>query len=190
MKSYEMRRRFGGLGWARASLAVALLSLVVAGCGETDPGVIGPSGVDGALSPEGQRQAYVDGVGRALDQLGTATQGPAFAAAVDKGNRRQLQAASIAWRQGGEQLKTLDPPKDAVAAHTALIKAVEQLDTWNGRVTAAAPNKAMTRKLARQAAGSPASQLFEQSVCDLVDLGYDVVDPGACSPLQDASPVG
>lgn len=175
----------------RLLLALAASTLLLAGCGEGDPGALGPAGVDGGLSPEGQRQEYVDGVSRALGQLGSATQGPGFARAVDGGNRRQLQAAALAWRQGGEQLKTLNPPKDAAEGHAALIKAVEDLDAWNQRIVRAAPNKAMTKKLARQAAASPASKQFEAAVCMLVDNGYEVIDPGACTPLADAAgPVG
>ena len=175
----------------RALLAIAAAALLAAGCGEGDPGALGPSGVDGGLSPEGQRQDYIDGVSRALGQLGAATQGETFARAVDGGNRRQLQAAALAWRQGGEQLKQLSPPKDAVQAHTNLVRAVEGLDAWNQRIIRAAPNKANTKKVARQAAASPASQQFEAAVCQLVDAGYEVIDPGACTPLADAEgPVG
>lgn len=170
----------------RALLALGAATLLLAGCGEGDPGALGPAGVDGGLSPEGQRQEYVDGVGRALNQLGSATQGEGFARAVDGGNKRNLQAAALAWRQGGEQLKGLNPPKDAAEGHAALVKAVEALDVWNQRIVAAAPNKAKTKQLARQAAASPASQQFEAAVCMLVDDGYEVIDPGACTPLADA----
>jgi hypothetical protein len=162
-------------------------AMLLAGCGESDPGAIGPSGVDGGVSPEQQSQDYTDGVSRALAQLGSATQGPAFAKAVDTGSERQLQASALAWRQGGEQLKQLDPPKDAIEGHKALIAAVEALDAWNQRIVAAAPNKAQTKKLARQAQASPASRQFEAAVCQLVDAGYEVVDPGACTPLANAS---
>ena len=165
--------------------------LLLAGCGEEDPGALGPRGLDGGLSPEGQRQEYRDGVERALGQLGAATQGATFAKAVDGGNRRQLQAAALAWQQGGQQLKGLNPPEDAVEGHKALIAAVEALDAWNQRIVRAAPNKAQTKKLARQAQTSPASQQFEAAVCMLVDAGYEVIDPGACTPLADAGgPVG
>ncbi len=169
-------------------LALATIAaLLLAGCGESDPGVISNTG----LSPEGQRQDYVDGVTRALGQLGSATQGPEFARAVDGGNRKQLQIAALAWQQGGAQLKGLNPPKDAVAGHKALVTAVTALDQWNMRIVSAAPNKAMTKKLAREAGASPASRQFEAAVCQLVDAGYEVVDPGACTPLADAAgPVG
>lgn len=182
--------RITGTTWRRAMLLLAA-AVLLGGCGEGDPGAIGPSGIDGGLSPEGQRQEYTDGVGRALSQLGNATQGPGFARAVDNGNRRQLQAAALAWRQGGEQLKSLNPPKDAVEGHTQLVKAVEGLDAWNRRIVAAAPNKARTKALARQATNSPPSRQFEAAVCMLVDSGYEVIDPGACTPLADAAgPVG
>lgn len=177
----------GNRTW-RAVLLAGMAMLLLAGCGDSDPGAIGPSGIDGGLSTEGQRQEYIDGVSRALDQLGTATQGQGFAKAVDTGNSRQLQAAAIAWRQGGEQLKGLNPPKDAAEGHAALIRAVEGLDSWNQRIVRAAPNKALTRKLAKQAAASPASQQLEAAVCQLVDAGYEVIDPGACTPLADAAP--
>lgn len=171
-------------------LALATFAaLLVAGCGESDPG---PGAIGGGgLSPEGQRQDYVDGVTRALGQLGSATQGPEFAKAVDGGNRRQLQVAALAWQQGGAQLKGLNPPADAVEGHKALVAAVTALDRWNQRIVSAAPNKAMTKKLARQAGASPASRQFEAAVCQLVDAGYEVIDPGACTPLADAEgPVG
>jgi hypothetical protein len=169
-------------------LLVALVAvLLLAGCGESDPGAIGPNGIDGGLSAEGKRADYVDGVSRALNQLGSATNNPTYGRAVDGGNRRQLQAAALAWRQGGEELKQLDPPKDAVPGHKALIAAVEALDAWNQRIVAAAPNKAATKKLAKQAGASPASKQFEAAVCMLVDEGYEVIDPGACTPLADAS---
>lgn len=176
----------------RLLLALGAAALLLAGCGETDPGALGPAGIDGGLSPEGQRQEYVDGVRRALGQLASATQGPAFARAVDGGRRRELQAAALAWRQGGEQLKGLNPPKDAVGGHRNLVAAVEALDAWNQRIVRAAPNKAVTKKLARQAAASPASRQFEAAVCQLVDAGYEVIDdPGVCTPLADADgPVG
>jgi hypothetical protein len=172
----------------RLALAGAAV-LLLAGCGEQDPG---PSAVGGgSLSAEGQRQEYVDGVSRALSQLGSATQGQQFARAVDTGNRRQLQVAALAWQQGGAQLKGLNPPKDAVEGHKALVAAVEGLDAWNQRIVRAAPNKAATKKLARQASASPASQQFEAAVCQLVDAGFEVVDPGACTPLSNAEgPVG
>lgn len=164
---------------------VLVAALLVTGCGESDPGSIGPMGVDGGLSNEGQRQEYIDGVGRALQQLGS-SQGDGFSKAIDSGNTRQLQAAAIAWDQGGEQLQGLDPPKDAAAAHTQLVKAVEALSTWNQRIAKAAPNKALTRKLGKQASASPASKQFEAAVCGIVDAGYEVIDPAACSPLTNA----
>jgi hypothetical protein len=168
-------------------LALATIAaLLLAGCGESDPGPTAVGG--GGLSAEGQRQDYVDGVSRALSQLGSATQGPAFARAVDGGNRKQLQVAALAWQQGGAQLKGLNPPKDAVPGHKALVAAVTALDQWNQRIVAAAPNKAMTKRLARQAGASPASQQFEAAVCQLVDAGYEVVDPGVCTPLANAEP--
>ncbi len=172
----------------RAALAT-FAALLLAGCGESDPGPTAVGG--GGLSEEGQRQEYVDGVSRALGQLGSATQGPAFAKAVEGGNRKQLQVAALAWQQGGAQLKGLNPPKDAVEGHKALVAAVTALDQWNQRIVAAAPNKAMTKRLARQAGASPASRQFEAAVCQIVDAGYEVIDPGACTPLADAEgPVG
>lgn len=170
-------------------LALAgIAALLLAGCGE-DPAAIGTGGLEGGLSAEGQRQEYTDGVSRALGQLGAATQGEVFARAVDTGNRKQLQLAALAWRQGGEQLKGLAPPEDAIEGHKALVAAVNGLDAWNKRIVAAAPNKSKTKALARQASGSPASQQFESAVCQLVDAGYEVIDPSACSPLEtSASP--
>ncbi len=170
--------------FTRAALALAAAALL-AGCGD-DPAAIGPD-LGSGLSEEGQRQEYVDGVSRALGQLGS-TQGEQYARAVDAGNRRQLQVAALAWRQGGEQLQGLNPPADAVEGHKALIAAVEGLDQWNQRIVQAAPNKAKTKQLARQASSSPASQQFEGAVCQLVDAGYEVIDPGACTPLADAAP--
>lgn len=169
----------------------ATAALLLAGCGDSDPGAIGPAGVDGGLSAEGQRQEYVEGVSRALAQLGAATQNEGYARAVDKGNRRQLQSAAIAWRQGLQQLKALNPPEQAVEGHNRLLSAVEGLDSWNQRIVNAAPNATRTKALARQASVSPASRSFEASVCVLVDAGYEVVDPGACTPLANAEgPVG
>lgn len=173
----------------RTWILLATMAIVVAGCGEQDPGPTVLGG--GELSAEGQRQEYVDGVSRALAQLGSATQGEQFAKAVDGGNRRQLQVAALAWRQGGAQLKGLNPPKDAVEGHKALVAAVDALDAWNQRIVKAAPNKAMTKRLATQASNSPASRNFEAAVCQLVDAGYEVIDPGACTPLSNAEgPVG
>jgi hypothetical protein len=169
---------------------VAMAALLLAGCGD-DPATIGAIDPDGGLSPEGQRQEYTDGVTRALGQLGSATQNEQYARAVDGGNRKALQVAALAWRQGGAQLKGLNPPEDAVEGHKALVAAVGALDTWNNRIVQAAPNKAKTKQLATQAANSPASRQFEEAVCQLVDAGYEVIDPGACTPLADASaPVG
>jgi hypothetical protein len=170
--------------WIRraALVALAVAAMVfVAGCDNGDPGALGAMGVDG-LSNEQAKQDYTDGVGRALQQLGSA-QGQGFGKAVDTGNKKQLQAAAIAWQQGLEQLKQVDPPKDVVAQHVALVKAVETLDVWNKRVAKAAPNKFMTRKLGKQASASPASKAFAGSICDIVDAGYDVVDSSACTPL-------
>lgn len=180
-------RRITNQTIARIMLAT-ITALLLAGCGEGDPG---PRTVGGDLSPEGQRQDYVDGVSRALGQLGSATQGEAFARAVNSGNRRQLQVAALAWQQGGAQLQGLNPPKDAVEGHKALVASVEGLDAWNQRIVSAAPNKAKTKQLARQAGNSPASQQFEAAVCQLVDAGYDVIDPAACTPLANAEgPLG
>jgi hypothetical protein len=171
----------------RSLVLLATAAMLLAGCGEGDPGAIGPNGIDGGLSAEGKRQEYVDGVTRALGQLGSATNNAGYGRAVDTGNKRQLQGAALAWRQGGQELKTLNPPKDAVEGHKALIAAVEALDAWNQRIVKAAPNKAATKKLARQAGNSAASQQFEAAVCMLVDAGYEVIDPGACTPLADAA---
>ncbi|MCW2925031.1 MAG: hypothetical protein JWM98_2435 [Thermoleophilia bacterium] len=170
----------------RLILALAA-ALLVAGCGQGDPGAIGPTGVDGGLSPEGKRQDYVDGVTRALGQLSQATQTPTYAKSVESGNKKSLQLSMYAWRQGGEQLKGLDPPKDAVPGHTALIKAVEGLDAWNQRLVKAAPNKFLTKKLARQAADSAASRQYGDAICTLVAAGYDVVDADACGTGLDAA---
>lgn len=172
-------------------MLAAAAALLLVGCGEQDPGAIGPAGVDGGLSAEGQRQEYVDGVSRALDQLGSATLNQSFAQAVDRGNKRQLQSAAIAWRQGLQQLKALNPPEEAVPGHNQLLSAVEGLDSWNQRIVNAAPNSKRTKALAKQASASPASRQFEAAVCTLVDAGYEVVDPGACTPLANAEgPVG
>lgn len=173
---------------------VALLvaaAVLVAGCDNGDPGAMGAMGVDG-LSNEQAKQDYTDGVGRALQQLGSA-QGEAFGKAVETGNKKQLQASSIAWEQGLEQLRQVDPPKDVVGQHTALVKAVETLNVWNKRIAANAPNKFKTRKLGKQAAASPASDAFGGVLCDIVDVGYDVIDSAACTPLADEaaqSPMG
>lgn len=167
------------------ALLVLSAALVLTGCGEKDPGAIGPTGVDGGLSSEGQAQEYVDGVGRALEQLGAA-QGPGFGKAIDSGNGKQLQEAAISWRQGVEQLRGLNPPKEAVGPHKQLVGAVTELGKWNDRIAKAAPNKAVTRRLAKQASASPASRQFEAAVCGINDAGFGVVDPGACTPLADA----
>jgi len=173
-------------------LVLVVGAMLLAACGEGDPGAIGPSGVDGGLSPEGARQEYVDGVIGALAQLSQATQGPAYAKSVDTGNKQQLQVAALAWQQGGQQLKQLSPPKAAVKGHKALVAAVDSLNVWNQKVVAAAPNKKRTQQVATTAANSPASQNFGAAICMLVQAGYDVVDPGECgSPLDSASsPVG
>ena len=176
-----MRSRYATKAmWLAVVVAVALVG---AGCGEEDPG---PLSVDAQLSNEQQKQDYVDGVQRALGQLGSA-QGQTFAKAVDTGNRKQLQAASIAWQQGLEQLKQLSPPADAVDGHRRLVNSVQGLDNWNKRIVAAAPNKNRTKALARQAGASQASTGFEAAVCTLVDAGYEVVDPGVCTPLANAA---
>jgi hypothetical protein len=174
---------------ARRLVLLAMATMVLAACGGSDPNALGP-GVGGELSAEGQRQEYVDGVSRAMSQLGSATQGPAFAKAVDTGNKRQLQVAALAWRQGMQQLKSLAPPADAAAGHKNLVAAVQALDTWNQRIVTAAPNKRRTMALATQAGSSPASKQFEAAVCELVDAGYEVVDPGACGVFQDAVEAG
>ena len=169
----------------RTTLLALGAALLLAGCGSGDPGALGPNSVDGGLSAEGQKQEYVDGVSRALTQLGTA-QGDSFGKAVENGQKKQLQTAALAWRQGGQQLKELNPPKDAAAAHAKLVKAVDGLAVWNNRLVAAAPNKARTRALAKQAGASAPSQQLEAAVCELVDAGYEIVDSGACTPLANA----
>ena len=172
------------------TMVVALAAaLLVAGCGDADPGALGPVGVDGGLSPEGQRQQYVQGVGDALAQLGAAM-GPSFSQAVDGGNRRQLQAASLAWQQGSQQLQSIDPPEAAVADHLALVKAVKALDAWNKRIVAAAPNKTATKRLATQASRSPASAQFGTAICKLVEDGFSVTDESACGAYADAAAAG
>lgn len=160
-------------------------AIVLSGCGEKDPGALGPSGVGGGLSQEGKAEEYTDGVGRALQQLGS-SQGESFGKAIESGNSRQLQAANIAWNQGLEQLRQIDPPKEALGAHKQLVASVEALAKWNERIAKAAPNKALTRKLGRQASASPASKQFEAAVCAVVDAGYEVIDSGACTPLANA----
>ncbi len=167
----------------RLVVVVAALALVGAGCGEQDPG---PLSVDGQVSSEQQKQDYVDGVSRALAQLGSA-QGQSFGRAVENGNRKQLEAAAIAWRQGLQQLKQLSPPAEAVDGHRKLVNSVQGLDNWNQRIMQAAPNKNRTKALARQASASQASRGFEAAVCTLVDAGFEVVDPGACTPLANAA---
>lgn len=167
-------------------MVAAILVVTVAGCGNNDPG---PQSLDGQVSLEQQRQDYVEGVGRALAQLGSA-QGPTYARSVDSANKRQLQTAALAWQQGLEQLKSLSPPEDAVSGHKELVSAVEALHSWNMRVVNAAPNKKRTQAVARKAATSPASQQFEQAICTLIDAGYEVVDPGACSVFDEATKAG
>jgi hypothetical protein len=168
------------------TLVIAAAALLAAGCGEGDPGAIGPAGVDGGLSSEGQRQEYVEGVSRALTQMFSG-QGASYGTSIETGNEKQLQATVIAWRQGVQQLKSINPPKDAVSGHTALVKAAESLDGWNQRIAAAAPNKNRTKALARQASNSPASRQLEAAVCEIVDAGYEIADPGTCTPLANAA---
>jgi hypothetical protein len=171
-------------------LLVTALTFAATGCGEQDPGVIGPRGLDAGLTAEGKKQAYADSVGSALQQLGT-SQGPTYGRAVEAGNKRQLQVAALAWKQGLQQLKQANPPKDAAAAHEDLVAAVSELSSWNARITAAAPNKAQTKRLAKQASTGSASQQFEAAVCQLVEAGYEIIDPGACTPLANAEgPLG
>lgn len=170
----------------RTTLVTAVAALLIAGCADGDPGAIGPAGVDGGLSAEGQRQEYVEGVSNALAQMFSG-QGPNYAKYVTTGNKKQLQATVIAWRQGVQQLKSINPPKDAVAGHTALVTAAQSLDSWNQRIAAAAPNKARTKALARQATNSPASRQLEAAVCQIVDAGFEVADPGTCTPLANAA---
>lgn len=170
----------------RRLLVIGVVAVLAAGCGEADPG---PMGLEAQVSAEQQRQDYVEGVSRALAQLGSpqGPQGQSFSRSVNNGNKRQLQAAAIAWRQGLEQLKALSPPKEAVDGHNALVNSVQGLDNWNQRIVNAAPNKNRTKALARQAGASQASMGFEAAVCKLVDAGFEVVDPGACTPLANAA---
>lgn len=175
-------RRVRRIGTMLAACAVAMV--LAAGCGEQDPG---PQSLGAQVSAEQQKQDYVDGVSRALGQLTSATFTPQFANAVSKGNKRQLQAAALGWRQGMQQLKSLNPPADAVEGHNQLVTAVESLDNWNQRIVNAAPNKKRTQALAKQAGNSPANRQYEAAVCTLVDAGYEVVDPGACTPLANAA---
>ena len=176
-------------GLLRQALLLGAALLLLGGCSNGDPGALGPNSVDGGLSPEGQKQEYVDGVSRALAQLGKA-QDDSFGKAVDTGNRKGLQAAALDWKQGGQQLKQLNPPKDAADAHAKLIAAVDQLAVWNARLVAAAPNKAQTRKIAKQAAMSAPSAAYGDAVCALLDKGYSVVESSACTPLSDAGAAG
>jgi hypothetical protein len=170
----------------RLVLVAAAAALLAAGCGEGDPGAIGPAGVDGGLSAEGQNQEYVEGVSRALSQMFSG-QGASYGKSVDTGNKKQLQATVIAWRQGVQQLKSINPPKEAVPGHTNLVKAAEALDGWNQRIAAAAPNKNRTKALAKQASNSAASRQLETAVCQIVDAGFEVADPGTCTPLANAA---
>jgi hypothetical protein len=176
-------------GLLRRALLLGAAVLLLAGCSNGDPGALGPNSVDGGLSTEGQKQEYVDGVSRALNQLGKA-QDDSFGKAVEDGSKKGLQAAALDWRQGGQQLKQLNPPKDAAAAHAKLISAVDQLAVWNARLVAAAPNKAQTRKLAKQASISEPSTAYGDAVCELLDKGYSVVESSACTPLSDAGAAG
>lgn len=176
---------------ARAAVLMGAAILLFAGCGSSDPGALGSGSIDGGLSAEGQKQEYVDGVNRALQQLKSA-QGEDFGRAVEGGQKKQLQVAALSWKQGGQQLKQLNPPKDAAAAHAKLVKAVDALAVWNARLVAAAPNKARTRSIAKQAGTSPASEQYAQALCDLESAGYSVLeDTSVCTPLADAAaPVG
>lgn len=169
------------------TLAMMCIALFVAGCGDANVIPGGANALSG--SPELEKQSYAEGVNRALQQLGSAQAPDSFGKAVDTGNKRQLQASAIAWDQGVASLQQLDPPDDAVAANTKLLKAVQGLATWNKRLIAAAPNKQRVQALARQAAASPDSKAYGAAACELQGLGYNIGLAEACgggSPLDSA----
>jgi hypothetical protein len=168
---------------------LVIAAMLVAACGERDPGALGPTGIDGGVSQQSRKQDYLDGVQRALGQFAP-TLGPDFARAAGAANRRQLQVVALRWDEGVATLKQLDPPADAVGAHKRLLAASEARAAWNARIIAAAPNKKRVLGLTRQAERGSDSKAFEDAICELVDLGYPVVEDDACSPLNEAGGPG
>lgn len=176
-----------GERWIRrmaGSLVLLAGALGLSACGEDDPGALGATGLK-QTSASAQRQDYVEGVDRALSRLGVA-QGPSFSRAIASGERRQLEMSALAWDEGVQMLRQLDPPEEAVAQHRALVASTQALAGWNRRMVGVAPDRKKVAWVAKQASMSPQSAAYEKSVCGLVEVGYDVVPPELCGPMSEA----
>lgn len=158
-------------------------SLALAGCG--DSGSAGPyaGGRTSSLSAEQQKQDYAAALERMMVSMEDEN-APPVERSIQTANRKELLANTLRWDQALATLEGADPPKDAKPAHDKLVQAMRDLSAWNQRIAKAAPNKARTRRIAKQALNSPAAASYGEALAQLEALGY----LPAGEPLEGASP--
>jgi hypothetical protein len=169
------------------ALCVLLAGMGAAACGD-DQGPGGP-GVDASTSDAQSKENYEQAMDQMRAQLEN-PQAPPPQMSINKGNRNQLLDLAQRWDAATATVKSITPPDDIKAEHADLVKAMEQLGNWNRRIAAAAPNKARTRKLGKQAKNSAASKAFGEAVRAIEAKGYHVMTAPEDDSLEDAgSPV-
>jgi hypothetical protein len=172
-------------GRIAAGVLVAMC-LALSGCGGNE-GSAGPykGGLDARQAEQDAKNEYAKTFGRMLATMED-PQAPPVEKSINMARRNDLIANARRWDAALAVIQSATPPKDAKAAHDQLVKAMTELSDWNQRIAAAAPSRAKTRRVAKQARNSAAAKQFAEAVVKLEQLGYG----GSEQPLDEAgSPV-
>jgi hypothetical protein len=170
---------------AAGALTIAVIALTCAACGENDPGAIGATGLS-EVSKEQQRQDYQGAMLAMTDALEDPSAMP-MEQAINTGNRKELQDAARRWDQATAVVISIEAPENVVSFHEKLGKAMQDLGDWNRRIAAAAPNKAATRRLGRQARESDAARRYNEALGAIQGAGYEMIPE---DPLDSAGAPG
>lgn len=170
-------------------LTVASFVLVASSCGGEPPDSGGNRLDPNTGSPEMQHERYDQEMVR-VRALVEDPDAPPIDRSVNQGARRELLAMALRWDRATATVKSIDPPKDIAKDHAKLVRAMENLGKWNRRIAAAAPDRAQTRRLFKQARASADSTAFGEAVRAIEKRGYHVMTEPEASPLDGAGSPG
>ena len=162
-------------------LMVAAAALVSSGCAATNGGEPPDVGNGGLGSVEKDKQqnaklAYEDSMERMILALDD-EEGPPLDQSISAGDKQALTLAAQRWDAAVNLAAGTKPPKDITKEHANLVKAMKDLSKWNHRIANAAPNKARTKRAAKQAQKSKAAKDYGAAIAALQAKDYQIGPP-------------
>lgn len=161
----------------RAGLVAVLACAALIGAGCESGGEPPNSSVPrygGGQSQEQLKIEYQQSMEQMRSQLEN-PDAPPLDRSIEIGDQQQLEQAAMRWDTATALAASIEPPKDIAADHKRLVAAMKALGDWNRKIAAAAPNKALTRKLGKQAQASAAATAFTEAVNRIEAKGYNVM---------------